>query len=111
MVDIVKIAHKYNIPIVPFSGGTSLEGHFDAHSFGKNEQTTAIPVEDLKPGPTLVLDFSANMNEIIKVNDKDMDVVVQPGMPYEQLNEELKEYKLFFPVDVGTISPPLICRS
>lgn len=41
------------------------------------------------------------MNEIVEVHERDMDVVVQPGMPYEQLNEELKDKNLFFPVDVS----------
>jgi len=41
------------------------------------------------------------MNEILEVHERDMDVVVQPGMPYELLNEELKERGLFFPVDVS----------
>lgn len=41
------------------------------------------------------------MNEIIQVNERDLDVSVQPGMPYEQLNEELKDKGLFFPVDVS----------
>lgn len=41
------------------------------------------------------------MNEIVQVHERDMDVVVQPGMPYELLNEELKDKGLFFPVDVG----------
>ena len=41
------------------------------------------------------------MDQIVKVHDMDMDVVVQPGVPYEQLNEDLKEYGLFFPVDVS----------
>lgn len=35
-----------------------------------------------------------------------MQVVVQPGMPYEMLNEELKGKGLFFPVDVGS---PTLC--
>lgn len=82
----------------------SLEGHFDAPSFpikGSQEKKSPIALEDLKTGPTLVLDFGANMNEILEVHDRDMDVVVQPGMPYELLNEELKEKGLFFPVDVS----------
>ena len=28
VVNVVKIAHKYRVPIVPYSGATSLEGHF-----------------------------------------------------------------------------------
>lgn len=68
---------------------------------GSQEKKAPIPIGDLKTGPTLVLDFSANMNEIVQVHERDMDVVVQPGMPYELLNEELKDKGLFFPVDVS----------
>ena len=32
VVKIVKIAVKYRMPVVPFSGGTSLEGHYLAVS-------------------------------------------------------------------------------
>lgn len=32
VVEVVKIATKYRIPITPFSGGTSLEGHFSSVS-------------------------------------------------------------------------------
>lgn len=84
----------------------SLEGHFDAPSFplgGSQEKQAAIPTQDLKTGPTVVLDFGAHMNEIIEVHERDLDVVVQPGMPYEQLNEELVANKLFFPVDVSVV--------
>ena len=28
VVKVVKIANKYRMPIVPYAGGTSLEGHF-----------------------------------------------------------------------------------
>ena len=28
VVKVVKIANKYRMPVVPYSGGTSLEGHF-----------------------------------------------------------------------------------
>lgn len=60
----------------------SLEGHFDAPSFTKtgaasfeqNGHHQKIPVEELKTGPTLVVDFGANMNEIVAVHERDMDV-------------------------------------
>jgi D-lactate dehydrogenase (cytochrome) len=71
---------------------------------GSQEKKSPIPLEDLKTGPTIVLDFGANMNEIVEVHERDLDVVVQPGMPYEQLNEELKAKGLFFPVDVSSWS-------
>lgn len=54
------------------------------------------------------------MNEIVELHERDMDVVVQPGMPYEQLNEELKSKGLFFPVDVSLPLPyafPLISNN
>ena len=34
VVEIVKIATRYRVPITPFSGGTSLEGHFSSVSRG-----------------------------------------------------------------------------
>ncbi|CAD6568519.1 MAG: hypothetical protein CYPHOPRED_002683 [Cyphobasidiales sp. Tagirdzhanova-0007] len=103
VIEIMEIAYKYAIPVVAFSGGTSLEGHFDAPSFPLEgfQLREPISLEDLKAGPSFVVDFSANMNEIVEVHDMDMDVVVQPGMPYEVLNEELKSRDLFFPVDPG----------
>ena len=38
--------------------------------------------------------------------ERDMDVVVQPGLRYEELNETLsqKGIPLFFPVDPGPVS-------
>ena len=89
----------------------SLEGHFDAPAFPLeqgHEKKEPIPLEDLKTGPTFVVNFSANMSEILEVHETDMDVVVQPGVPYEQLNEDLKSKGLFFPVDVGQAVPPLM---
>ena len=85
-----------------------MEGHFDAPSFPLNgfEKKQPIPLEDLKRGPSFCIDFSANMDQIVQVHGMDMDVVVQPGVPYEQLNEDLKEHGLFFPVDVGVFALP-----
>ena len=48
------------------------------------------------------MDFS-HMNEIIKVNVDDLDVVVQPGVDWQELNAKLEEWDtgLMFPVDPG----------
>lgn len=104
VVEIVKIASKNSIPLIPYAGGTSLEGHFNvAPAAGDDAEHTSIPDEDLQPGFSFTLDFSVNMNRVVAVHEKDLDAVVQPGVGYEVLNEELKErgIPLFFPVDPG----------
>jgi D-lactate dehydrogenase (cytochrome) len=111
VVKIVKLAALYSIPLVPFSGGTSLEGHTDALSYASNPgdkkvmekkaRGEKVVVDDLGAGLSWCLDFSENMGRIIAVHANDLDVVVQPGVSYDALNAQLKEdgVPLFFPVD------------
>lgn len=80
--EIMKIAHKYKIPVTPFSGGTSLEGHFTPTHGG------------------VCIDFG-KMDKILQVHAEDMDVVVQPGVGWEALNDYLSDYDVFFPPDPG----------
>ena len=80
--EIVKICAANECPIIAYGTGTSLEGHQLAIRGGIN------------------LDMS-NMNAVLTVHAEDMDVVVQPGVTREQLNEELRATGLFFPVDPG----------
>lgn len=80
--EIVKVCHKRRIPITAFSGGTSLEGHFAPTRGG------------------VVIDFQ-RMDKILKVHQSDLDVVVQPAVGWEHLNEELLKDNLFFPPDPG----------
>ncbi|SCV01383.1 LAMI_0G11144g1_1 [Lachancea mirantina] len=70
--DAMKIISRYNIPIVPFSGGTSLEGHTYSTRQG------------------IVMNTS-RMNQIVKVNIDDLDAVLQAGVGWQQLNEHLSE--------------------
>ncbi|ODQ66469.1 FAD-binding domain-containing protein [Nadsonia fulvescens var. elongata DSM 6958] len=79
---IVKVAHKYRVPITPYSGGTSLEGHYTPTQGG------------------ISMDFR-NMSEIVALHKDDLDVVVQPGIGWQDLNEILKDDGLFFPPDPG----------
>jgi D-lactate dehydrogenase (cytochrome) len=79
---IAGICYKYRVPIIPYSGGSSLEGNFSA------------------PYGGISVDF-AFMDQIIKFNKDDMDVVVQPSVSWMSLNEELSTSGLFFPVDPG----------
>ncbi|KAL5606651.1 uncharacterized protein BROUX77_003844 [Berkeleyomyces rouxiae] len=80
--DIMKICHKRRIPVVGFSGGTSLEGHYTPTHGGVS------------------IDFT-HMNKIVKLHKDDLDVVVQPGVGWESLNDILRQENLFFPPDPG----------
>lgn len=79
---IMKVCHKRRIPVTGYSGGTSLEGHFAATRGG------------------ICVDFS-RMDKILVLHKEDLDVVVQPAVGWEALNEELGEQGLFFPPDPG----------
>ncbi|KAI1251328.1 hypothetical protein MGN70_005896 [Eutypa lata] len=79
---IMKVCHSRRIPVVGYSGGTSLEGHFTPTRGG------------------ISIDFG-RMNNILKLHKEDLDVVVQPAVGWEILNEELAKDNLFFPPDPG----------
>ncbi len=79
---ILMFANDYNIKVVPFGLGTSLEGHVIPY----NQQLT--------------IDFSL-MNKILDVSPEDFLVTVQPGVTRSELNKALKRHGLFFPVDPG----------
>jgi D-lactate dehydrogenase (cytochrome) len=76
----MKICTKYKIPVIPYCGGTSLEGHFCA------------------PYGGLSVDFT-HMDNIVAFNEADMDIVVQPAVSWMDLNTKIKDSGLFFPVD------------
>ncbi|KAI9819232.1 MAG: hypothetical protein M1827_007388 [Pycnora praestabilis] len=79
---IAKVCHKYRVPMVPYSGGSSLEANFSA------------------PYGGVSVDFSF-MDKIIQFHEDDMDIVVQPAVSWMTLNEDIKQSGLFFPVDPG----------
>ncbi|KAL4930573.1 FAD-binding oxidoreductase [Aspergillus undulatus] len=79
---IMKVCHQRRIPVTPYSGGTSLEGHFAPTRGG------------------VCIDFR-RMDRILEVHKGDLDVVVQPALGWEELNETLADEGLFFPPDPG----------
>ena len=79
---IMKICTQYNVPVVPFGIGSSLEGH-------------VIPIHG-----GISVDTS-RMNRVLEIHSSDLDAVVQPGVTRTQLNTELRDTGLMFTVDPG----------
>lgn len=82
VVEIVKICTKLQVPMIPYGGATSVEGHL------------------LTPVGGCSIDMG-RMNEMKRLSKEDHDVTVQPGLGYVELNEKLKEHGLWFPLDPG----------
>ena len=79
---VVALASQYQVPVIPFGVGSSLEGHLLAVQGG------------------ISIDLG-RMNRVLAVNAEDLTVTVQPGVTRKQLNEEIKSTGLFFPIDPG----------
>ncbi|KAG5340336.1 hypothetical protein C0989_002147 [Termitomyces sp. Mn162] len=85
VVKIVNISRKYRMPITPYSGATSLEGHTSGFESG-----------------SICLDMSG-MDQILEIHESDSDLICQSGTRWEDINMTLKEkgIPLFFPLDPG----------
>lgn len=79
---VVALAHQHAVPVIPFGVGSSVEGHLLA----------------VQGGVSIDL---ARMDRIVRVNAEDLTATVEAGVTREQLNRELRETGLFFPVDPG----------
>ncbi|XP_061955282.1 D-lactate dehydrogenase [cytochrome], mitochondrial isoform X1 [Populus nigra] len=80
--NIMKSCDKHKVPIVPYGGATSIEGH------------------TLSPHGGVCIDMSL-MQNVKALHVEDMDVVVEPGIGWMELNEYLEPHGLFFPLDPG----------
>lgn len=86
----VAICARFDVPLTPYAGGTSLES-----------QTSApVPAEDDRR--SICLDMG-RMRRVLRLSVDDADVTVQPGIGWEELNAHLRDEGtgLFFPMDPG----------
>lgn len=79
---ILRIANEKRIPVTPWGAGTSLEGN-------------PIPVFG-----GIVLDMQ-QMNRILELRESDLQIRIEAGVTYKDLNNFLSRYGLFFPPDPG----------
>ena len=77
---VARICSKYKIPMVPFGAGSSVEGNFSSTH------------------PGICIDLS-QMDKIVEFHPDDLDVVVQAGVNWTSLNEQIKDSGLFLPLD------------
>lgn len=82
VVQVVKLCRSIGIPIIPFGAGTSFEGHLNAPEGGVS------------------IDLS-RMKRVIAIHGEDLDCVVEPGITRKELNSDLRDAGLFFPIDPG----------
>ncbi|MGC9553802.1 MAG: FAD-binding oxidoreductase [Thermoplasmatota archaeon] len=94
---LVKLANQRNIPIVARGSGTALSGQ-------------AIPIHG-----GIILDLSG-MTAVREVRVEDLYCVVEPGVIYSRLNNQLARKGFFFPpspgsADVCTIGGMVACNA
>lgn len=85
VVEILKIANQYKVPVYPRGSGTNLCGD-------------TIP---LKGGIILRMQ---KMNKIIEVDADNLVAVVQPGVIINELNTAVAPFGLIYPPDPGTVA-------
>ena len=78
----VALCSQHATPVIAFGTGSSLEGHLLAVQGGVS------------------IDLS-RMNRVLRIDDSDLTVTVQPGVSRNQLNSEIRHTGLFFPIDPG----------
>ncbi|MEO5689415.1 MAG: FAD-linked oxidase C-terminal domain-containing protein [Burkholderiaceae bacterium] len=79
---VVAVAAEHRVPVIPYGAGSSLEGHLLAVQGG------------------ISVDVS-RMDKLLQLNSEDLTVTVQAGVTRMQLNREIKDSGLFFPIDPG----------
>ena len=82
VVAVMQLCRQYRVPLIPFGGGTSLEGALLSLTGGVSLDMTG-------------------MNRIVRIDANDLTATVQPGVTRKQLNAHISDTGLFFPIDPG----------
>ena len=82
VAEVVRMCARHRVPVIAYGAGTSIEGHIMAVEGG------------------VTVDLS-RMNRVIAVNGEDLTASVEAGVTRKQLNAEIEDTGLFFPVDPG----------
>lgn len=85
VVEILKVANQYKMPVYPRGSGTNLCGD-------------TIP---LKGG---IVMRTQKMNKIVEVDADNLVAVVQPGVIINELNVAVAPFGLIYPPDPGTVA-------
>ncbi|MDK2822554.1 MAG: glycolate oxidase [Clostridia bacterium] len=85
VVAVVKLANKYQIPLITRGSGTNLSGG-------------TIPI---KKGIVLSM---LKLDKIVEIDAENLTARVQPGLVIQRLNEAVASYGLIYPPDPGTVT-------
>ena len=79
---ILEVSARFQVPVIPFGAGTSLEGHVHATHGG------------------ITIDMR-EMNRVLRIGAEDLDATVEAGVTRLQLAKALRHTGLTFPIDPG----------
>ena len=79
---VMRACAAHRVPVIPYGVGSSVEGNVIA----------------IRGGVTIDL---SQMNRVLGIRTDDLDCTVQAGVTRKQLNTELRDTGLFFPLDPG----------
>lgn len=95
VAEVVRLANRERIPVIPWGGGTGLSGGALAVRGG------------------IIIDMKG-LNRIIEVDEENLLVRTQTGITVQKLNEELMKYGLWWPHDpeskfASTVGAAIAC--
>ncbi|CAN8003910.1 unnamed protein product [Ixodes pacificus] len=79
---VARLCYQKDVPMMPFGSGSGLEGGVQASRGG------------------VCINLS-QMDQLVELHASDFDVVVEPGLTWRNLNGQIRDTGLWFPVDPG----------